>query len=92
MSAEKKNQNKNAKLDTKFVIQGPVEIHDLHMNDKSWESTMWMNHYFSMIGAYCYAELGILIKSSGGDYSYILYTFGPFVGFVRLWAECAVVR
>ena len=45
-----------------------------------------------MIGAYCYAELGILIKSSGGDYSYILYTFGPFVGFVRLWAECAVVR
>ena len=51
-----------------------------------------MNHYFSMIGAYCYAELGILIKSSGGDYSYILYTFGPFVGFVRLWAECAVVR
>ena len=51
-----------------------------------------MNHFFSMIGAYCYAELGILIKSSGGDYSYILYTFGPFVGFVRLWAECAVVR
>jgi len=47
---------------------------------------------FSMVGAYCYAELGILIKSSGGDYSYILYTFGPFVGFVRLWAECAVVR
>ena len=48
--------------------------------------------FSSMIGAYCYAELGCLIKSSGGDYSYILYTFGPFIGFVRLWAECLVVR
>ena len=47
---------------------------------------------FSMIGAYCYAELGCIIKKSGGDYSYILDTFGPFVGFVRLWAECIVVR
>ena len=52
----------------------------------------WTWPYYSMIGAYCYAELGCLIKKSGGDYSYILDTFGPFVGFVRLWAECLVVR
>jgi solute carrier family 7 L-type amino acid transporter-like protein len=47
---------------------------------------------FSMVGAYCYAELGCMIKTAGGDYSYILGTFGPFVGFIRLWAECLIVR
>ena len=47
---------------------------------------------FSMVGAYCYAELGCMIKKAGGDYSYILDTFGPFIGFIRLWAECLIVR
>ena len=47
---------------------------------------------YSMVGAICYAELGCMIKKSGGDYAYILDTFGPFIGFVRLWAECLVVR
>ena len=47
---------------------------------------------FSMIGAYCYAELGLCMRKSGGDYAYIHYTFGPFIGFMRLWAECLIVR
>jgi len=55
--------------------------------------TIWiLSGLYSMVGAYCYAELGLLIRKPGGDYTYILDTLGPFIGFIRLWAECLIVR
>ncbi|CAB3400501.1 unnamed protein product [Caenorhabditis bovis] len=47
---------------------------------------------FATLGAYCYAELGTLIRRSGGDYAYIMDAFGPFLAFIRLWIEAIVVR
>ncbi|CAL8098783.1 unnamed protein product [Calicophoron daubneyi] len=47
---------------------------------------------FSLIGAYCYAELGTMIHRSGGDYAYHLEAYGKFMGFLRFWVEVMVVR
>ena len=47
---------------------------------------------FSMVGAYCYAELGCMIKKTGADYAYIMVSLGPFLAFIRLWVECMIVR
>lgn len=47
---------------------------------------------YSMIGAYCYAELGCMIQKTGADYAYIMVSFGPFMAFMRLWVECLIVR
>lgn len=47
---------------------------------------------YSLIGAYCFAELGCMITKSGADYAYIMESFGAFMGFLRLWIECMIVR
>jgi len=47
---------------------------------------------FSTIGAYCYIELGCIIRRSSGDYAYIYEAFGPLLAFIRLWIDVIVTR
>lgn len=58
----------------------------------------------SMAGAFCYTELGLLIRKSGGDYSYIkeIYSFkksnrvvevvGSLLSFLFVWGSVCVIR
>ncbi|XP_053567174.1 b(0,+)-type amino acid transporter 1-like [Bombina bombina] len=46
----------------------------------------------AMLGALSYAELGTVIKESGGEYIYILRTFGPLPAFLLAYTSVIVVR
>ncbi|MEE6476902.1 hypothetical protein FKM82_011265 [Ascaphus truei] len=46
----------------------------------------------AMLGALSYAELGTVIKESGGEYIYILRNFGPLPAFLLAYTSVVVVR
>jgi APA family basic amino acid/polyamine antiporter len=41
----------------------------------------------ALLGAVCYAELGINLPRSGGEYVYLTEAFGPVWGFMTGWAS-----
>ncbi|CAL8291915.1 unnamed protein product [Boreogadus saida] len=43
------------------------------------------------LGSLCYAELGVTIPKSGGDYSYVTQIFGGLVGFLVLWSAVLIM-
>jgi len=46
----------------------------------------------SLLGAFCYAELGTVIRESGADYSYINYAYRPIVSYIFSWVNNILVK
>ncbi|XP_061699174.1 b(0,+)-type amino acid transporter 1-like [Syngnathoides biaculeatus] len=45
-----------------------------------------------ILASFCYAELGTVVKESGGEYIYILRTSGPVVAFMLIFSSVLFVR
>ncbi|XP_068573782.1 b(0,+)-type amino acid transporter 1 isoform X2 [Cebidichthys violaceus] len=46
----------------------------------------------AILASFCYAELGTVIRESGGEYIYILRTSGPVVAFMLIFSSVLFVR
>lgn len=46
----------------------------------------------AVCGAMAYAELGTMIPTSGGEYTYIREAFGPLPAFLYAWTACIVIK
>ncbi|KAL7064734.1 hypothetical protein AAHC03_04634 [Spirometra sp. Aus1] len=53
---------------------------------------MWLvTGLFSLLGAIVYAELGVRIPKSGGEYAYLLEAFGGLPAFICMWVSFVVI-
>ena len=58
-----------------------------------WALVIWaICGLVSTLGAYCYCELGTMIKESGGDYAYIKNSFPRFMAFLCLWGYVMIAH
>lgn len=89
-------------LDCTVLIAGTVIGSGIFISPKGildntgsvgWALIIWCAcGIFSGVGALCYAELASSIPESGGDYSYLRHSFGPWVSFLRIWTGLLAVR
>ncbi|NXA37593.1 BAT1 protein, partial [Eudromia elegans] len=64
-----------------------------HMGNPASSLLIWAScGLLAMCGALSYAELGTIIKESGGEYIYILRIFGPLPAFLFAYTSVILVR
>nr|XP_009682214.1 PREDICTED: b(0,+)-type amino acid transporter 1-like [Struthio camelus australis] len=64
-----------------------------HMGSPASSLLIWAScGLLAMFGALSYAELGTIIKESGGEYIYILRIFGSFPAFLFAYSSVILVR
>uniref|UniRef100_A0A8B9QEZ7 b(0,+)-type amino acid transporter 1 n=1 Tax=Apteryx owenii TaxID=8824 RepID=A0A8B9QEZ7_APTOW len=64
-----------------------------HMGSPASSLLIWAScGLLAMFGALSYAELGTIIKESGGEYIYILRNFGSFPAFLFAYTSVILVR
>ncbi|XP_025900714.1 b(0,+)-type amino acid transporter 1-like [Nothoprocta perdicaria] len=64
-----------------------------HMGSPASSLVIWAScGLLAMLGALSYAELGTIIKESGGEYIYILRIFGPLPAFLFAYSSVILVR
>ncbi|VDO10386.1 unnamed protein product [Rodentolepis nana] len=63
-----------------------------YTNSVGLSMIMWLiPGIFSLIGALVYAELGVRIPKSGGEYIYIMETFGGLPAFLVMWVTFFII-
>lgn len=55
--------------------------------------TVWVGSgLLSLSGSLCYAELGTVVTTNGGEHSYLLEAFGPFLAFLFTWTSITMLK
>jgi basic amino acid/polyamine antiporter, APA family len=56
-----------------------------------WVLLVWIvGGALALVGALCYARLGIQFPKAGGEYAFLYPTFGPFSAFLSGWASLLI--
>uniref|UniRef100_A0A8C5GP68 Asc-type amino acid transporter 1-like n=1 Tax=Gouania willdenowi TaxID=441366 RepID=A0A8C5GP68_GOUWI len=63
-----------------------------HSGSVGFALVIWvLGGCIATLGSLCYAELGVTIPKSGGDYSYVTEIFGGLMGFLLLWSAVIIM-
>lgn len=63
-----------------------------YSNSVGLSLVMWLvPGIFSLVGALVYAELGVRIPKSGGEYIYVLEAFGGLPAFLVMWVTFVII-